>query len=1011
MSLATIKRIVLALALLVPSLAFAQGGQVTLIQSSTEPLPNCTPASQGQLQPQIWDVTAQQMKTCTAPNTWSQMGGGSGGGPGSGTQNAVADWATSSTLGSIYSTLFGQLLQAQNGAAPSWSVQGLPLGNSGVPSTCVSGYTVQADTSTSILDRGTVLIFNSSSACAVTLPDPSTTGMGSSFPVKMSNIGAGTVTVTRASAATFTIVTGSSVIASATSFTLLTGQFITLHSDNTNWWGEEWAGSGTVSSGTAGQPTVYTGPTTVGPSSIAAPVTSPLYNTSGIPWYDVTADPTGATDSTASINATIAGCPAQGCTVHIPRGTYKLATALTSLSINAAHINFICDPGTIIQAQTGFTSGYPELELGSSSSVIVVQYCVFDGNSIAGYGVQALATTNDIYLEHNEFKNHTSEGVEGAIRTGGQFKLSTNYFHNEPIGFYDYAGNGGNPTHLLSDNLFTSITNAIAIGSSGISNSEVEYNRITNVTGSTGTSAALYCFGDDYVQWNNNYFNVTDAAIHADTVGGGSISFNTSIGATVNTDIFAEASSYVTMEGNKSYNSANTAIIVGEGSSASPASLLTQFQSFNSTTGITAGSANCPLTSNSSDHQGNSTASLVVTCNGSFTSGTLFYFNFGSATTQYGGFEEIYVKSTSGNLGSNVLSLVCSANTNLSTPDQVVPLGVNTMLSSTWYHIIQYANGWQGENGGNGGTNNGWKSCGVAVNVSSPSIVLQFDDFETGPVPTGDSILSNKVVGSSGDGIVWGAQSGIVVANNDVENLGGSQGIAYQNNNSTNTLFTNNRSVFNGQYYGSGPNSAGTHLNSDATGSTSTVFTKNDITNAGKTYAQTNSGIIRNVDSNYSLGFSSAVACPVTPQNTNDYYFCVNGANWLELGYASTSGTPLATEDSGHLYDETTAPGSTPAANKDVIYGDSTYHGLKGSTNNSNFHTIPLIESGISACATSTKAITYGTAFTSTPAVLVFDYTTKGGANLSAGPSSTGFTVSCTGATDAFAWEAIGQPN
>jgi hypothetical protein len=251
-----LRHLILALALLIPSLAFAQGGQVTLIQSSTEPLPNCTPASQGQLQPQIWDVTAQQMKTCgPLPNQWSQMGGGSGGGPGSGTQYAVADWATSSTLGSIYSTLFGQILQAQNGAAPAWSVQGLPLGNGGVQVTSCP-YTVQADTSTSILDRGTVLVFNSASACAVTLPDPSTTGMGTNFPVKMVNIGAGTVTVTQGTSATFTIVNGGAVVASGTtSFTLTTGQYITLHSDNTNWWGEEVSGGG-LAPGTLGEPYV-----------------------------------------------------------------------------------------------------------------------------------------------------------------------------------------------------------------------------------------------------------------------------------------------------------------------------------------------------------------------------------------------------------------------------------------------------------------------------------------------------------------------------------------------------------------------------------------------------------------------------------------------------------------------------------------------------------------------------------------------------------------------------------
>src|SRR5208282_924539 len=66
---------------------------------------------------------------------------------------------------------------------------------------------------------------------------------------------------------------------------------------------------------------------------------------------------------------------------------------------------------------------------------------------------------------------------------------------------------------------------------------------------------------------------------------------------------------------------------------------------------------------------------------------------------------------------------------------------------------------------------------------------------------------------------------------------------------------------------------------------------------------------------------------------------------------------------------------------------------------------------GTSACVTSTKAITFAApvAFTSTPVILVFDETTAGGAKLTA-KSNTGFTVSCTGATDAFDWIVVGNP-
>jgi hypothetical protein len=451
MSSAAIRRLVLALALLVPSLAFAQGGQVTLIQSSLEPLPNCTPASAGQLQPQIWDVTAQQMKTCTAPNTWSQMGGGSGGGPGSGTQYAVADWATSSTLGSIYSTLFGQLLQAQNGAAPSWSVQGLPLGNGGVPSTCPSGYTVQADTSTSILDRGTVLIFNSSSACAVTLPDPSTTGMGSSFPVKMSNIGAGTVTVTRASAATFTIVTGSSVIQSATSFTLLTGQFITLHSDNTNWWGEEWAGSGTVSSGTQCYPTEYAA---TGTTVVSSSLTCDASAFSGATWL---AQVIAAANSTQCNDA---------CTVLIPPSIASTANYVTgtlpsgvvyeftgpgtfgvcSITSNDAHFKLLNPGNALLQMNSG-GSGCTAITTTAQATLQANDRAIISGVRIdclsqpSSSGMFLSGATAQMFTENNSVQGCTIVGIEWSDE---QFIISVyDHLHNNYVNAKIYSITGG----------------------------------------------------------------------------------------------------------------------------------------------------------------------------------------------------------------------------------------------------------------------------------------------------------------------------------------------------------------------------------------------------------------------------------------------------------------------------------------------------------------------------------------------------------------------------------------
>jgi hypothetical protein len=65
---------------------------------------------------------------------------------------------------------------------------------------------------------------------------------------------------------------------------------------------------------------------------------------------------------------------------------------------------------------------------------------------------------------------------------------------------------------------------------------------------------------------------------------------------------------------------------------------------------------------------------------------------------------------------------------------------------------------------------------------------------------------------------------------------------------------------------------------------------------------------------------------------------------------------------------------------------------------------------GASSCSTGTKTITFASTFASTPAVIVSDETAAGGARVSS-KSNSGFTVACTGASDAFDYLVVGQPN
>ena len=171
----------------------------------------------------------------------AQQGGGTGGGGG----------------GNIYGTITNSVFTANNSLAATFNVQGLPLGNGGAPVTSCP-YTVQPDTAVTTVDRGTVLVVNSAIACSLTINDPGTSGMGNSFPIRIDNYGAGTVTVNRQTSAVFNVITGSgAAVIGATSFTIAQSQFATLHSDNgTNWYVEKvtgGGGSGTVSScGAAG---------------------------------------------------------------------------------------------------------------------------------------------------------------------------------------------------------------------------------------------------------------------------------------------------------------------------------------------------------------------------------------------------------------------------------------------------------------------------------------------------------------------------------------------------------------------------------------------------------------------------------------------------------------------------------------------------------------------------------------------------------------------------------------
>jgi hypothetical protein len=65
---------------------------------------------------------------------------------------------------------------------------------------------------------------------------------------------------------------------------------------------------------------------------------------------------------------------------------------------------------------------------------------------------------------------------------------------------------------------------------------------------------------------------------------------------------------------------------------------------------------------------------------------------------------------------------------------------------------------------------------------------------------------------------------------------------------------------------------------------------------------------------------------------------------------------------------------------------------------------------GVSACSSGAQTIVFANAYSSTPVIIIFDETTHGGASLSA-KSASSFAVICTGASDAFDYIVVGNPN
>jgi uncharacterized cupin superfamily protein len=195
---------------------------------------------------------------------------------GTGTQYALVDWATTTTPGSIIGNVSGQSLVAANGAAPGFSSPGI-LDSSTSP-VITTPYLIRCDSSTALLDRAHI-IRAQTGASVITVPLSSATGCTGGFYVGLLDDGAGTLTVNRTSADTFSIFDGSTNTDGATSFTLTNGQHAVLSQGASGIWEVRKTMGGTSGSASGDLSGTYPSPTVVKIEGAAIPTSATVIAT------------------------------------------------------------------------------------------------------------------------------------------------------------------------------------------------------------------------------------------------------------------------------------------------------------------------------------------------------------------------------------------------------------------------------------------------------------------------------------------------------------------------------------------------------------------------------------------------------------------------------------------------------------------------------------------------------------------------------------------------------------
>lgn len=267
---------------------------------------------------------------------------------------------------------------------------------------------------------------------------------------------------------------------------------------------------------------------------------------------------------------------ANGGNVSIGPGIYRISNFL---NISQSRMRVTCDPNAIFQAQTAIPANTSMLTVLTTTTDVIWDGGVFDGNSVAANGLQVNGAADRILFRSIEVKGCTSHLMFGSSRSAGTWRVQNCYLHGGSVpGVYDLAADGNTAFLQVLNSNFDSITN-IGIGSSnagshnGVSYFEASgnhFNGCGTIDSGGNILNALYGFQAGNLNWHHNEFVGCTGALHADTCGSGSVCDNFATGSTAAVDFFVEVTPYVSVERNIGMNSTNHGgITLGVGGSNS----------------------------------------------------------------------------------------------------------------------------------------------------------------------------------------------------------------------------------------------------------------------------------------------------------------------------------------------------------------------------------------------------------------------------------------------------------